>query len=558
MTRVVAIGLDSVELSFVEALMDEGALPVLDGIRRSAATARLETGRPYRSEHTWTEFGTGQSAETLRYWGPVTFDPATYECLVIGAAPFRPFYALGARHPVIALDVPHSRPSLDLHGAQVIGWGAHDPQFPRCSRPAGLLAELEATHGPHPGIAVEYAGTWNQPEFLDELAAAIIEGTRRRVGVVRSLLDRVPDWQLLVLVMSEAHATGHHMWHGVDARSPLHGAPTAAAAAAHLRAIHTAMDASIGEIVASVPPDTTIAIFSVKGMTAADADVLAPALAPELLHRFTFGRALLRSWPPARRAAIPPPVVPDPGINWTGAMRNDFADGARRRIRRYVRTRHPTIFELARRGASRPPAAAGRVREQGPILDHVAVEDLAPTPEAFGEWHAATWYRRYWPRMAAFVLPSFSDLHIRINVAGRERDGRVPLDRYDSACDHVESLLRACVNPRTDRPIIGHVTRMRDADPMAPDGPGADLVVECPEPTDVLAHPQVGIIGPFPYLRSGTHTSAGFGWFRGPGIPPVDLGTQPASSLAATLLELLGAPGAHPGDGRSMLPSWHR
>jgi predicted AlkP superfamily phosphohydrolase/phosphomutase len=287
-TRVLAIGLDAVERSFVEPLLEQGELPHLRRLRDSSAVADLETGAPYRSEYPWTEFLSGRSANTLRYWSTLTFDPIEYRCEVVGAAPVKPFYALGAERRVIALDVPHSRLSSELQGAQVIGWGAHDPQFPRCSRPAGLLAELEGEHGHHPGIAIEYAGSWHQPEFLDEFALALLDGLDRRVGVVRSLIERVPDWDLLVLAMGEAHTAGHEMWHGVDSRSPLHDAPTARLASKHLHAIHRAIDRSIGEIVSSVPPATTVVVFSVKGMEAADVDIVASALAPELFHRITF------------------------------------------------------------------------------------------------------------------------------------------------------------------------------------------------------------------------------------------------------------------------------
>ena len=42
-------------------------------------------------------------------------------------------------------------------------------------------------------------------------------------------------------------------------------------------------------------------------------------------------------------------------------------------------------------------------------------------------------YRPYWPRMRSFALPSFGDAYLRVNVAGRERDGRVAVDDYDEA-----------------------------------------------------------------------------------------------------------------------------
>jgi predicted AlkP superfamily phosphohydrolase/phosphomutase len=552
MTRVLAIGLDAVERSFLERLLDEDELPHLRRLRDRSTIADLETAGPYRSEYPWTEFVSGRPPDALRYWSTLRFDPIEYRCEVVGAAPVTPFYALGAERRVIALDVPHSRLSSELHGAQVIGWGAHDPQFPRCSRPAGLLAELEREHGQHPGIPIEYMGSWHQPEFLDVFAAALLDGLERRVDVVRALVERVPDWDLLLLAMGEAHTAGHQMWHGVDGHSPLHDAPTAQLASKHLRAIHHAIDRSIGEIVSSVPSDTTVVIFSVKGMEAADVDVVASVLAPELLHRIMFGRSLLRTprWSVGASA-----IVPDPSMRPALAARLSFADGPRDRFARYVRSNHPAALARVRRRHLAQRTIDSSDRTPPPIRDDVPLDELQPDPDSVDSWHGACWYQRYWPRMPAFVIPSFSDLHVRINLEGRERSGQVPLGDYERACARVEDILHACVDPRTDRPVIGEIVRMRADDPMAADGPSADLVAKCAQPTDVLTHPEAGTIGPFPYPRVGSHTPHGFAWFSGANVEPRDLGTRPAIDLPPTLLELLGVSPDRVGvAGRSMLP----
>jgi predicted AlkP superfamily phosphohydrolase/phosphomutase len=419
----------------------------------------------------------------------------------------------------------------------VIGWGAHDPEFPRSSRPAGLLAALEREHGVHPGLPIEYAGTWHQADFLASYTDALVEGTSRRVGVVRSLLREVPDWDLLVLTLSEAHTAGHYMWHGVDPGSPVHDAPSASVGASCLRAIHQAMDRTIGDVVeevSRVAPGTVFVVFSIKGMATADADLLSPALVPELFHRLTFGRSALRA---PGEGTLPPPIVPTADQQPIAELRRAFADGLRARVVRALRGCVPPVVRrlraLARRRRTPHESAA-------PTYDHLPIDDLVPHLPGM-HWHGATWYARHWPRMPAFVVPSYSDVHVRINLQGRERDGVVPSGEYDDACDRVEAILRACTNPRTGRPIVRHVTRVRASDPCAADGPSADLVVECVEPVDVLVHPEAGTIGPFAYPRTGSHTPNGLAWFAGGDIAAGDLGVRPALDLPPTLLTLLGA-----------------
>jgi predicted AlkP superfamily phosphohydrolase/phosphomutase len=551
---VLAVGLDAVEPTFLDRLLAEGALPALRRLRAASAAAHLVTARPYRSEFAWTEFVTGRTADDLGYWSTIQFDPASYQCIVAGAAPEEPFYALGDQRRVIALDVPHSRLSGRVEGAQVIGWGAHDPQHPHCSRPAGLLADLEREHGRHPGFAIEYAGSWNQPRYLTDVASAMVEGAGRRVGVVESLMARVPDWDLAVLAMGEAHETGHQMWHGIDPRSPLHDAPSAPTAAASIRAIHQCLDTTIGRILDRVPPDTTVIVFSVKGMTYGDAEVFAPVLVPELLHRLEFGSSWLRSPPTGPGGRILGPVIPDSTTRPFPVVRAAFAADPWSRVKRSARTRFPSGVERSRRWRAAPP----RPRPEGrvpAILDDVALSDVAPSPRPVDSWNPAWWYRSRWPRMRAFVIPSFSDVHIRINVAGRERFGRVPPTEFDSVCDEVEREVRACTDPRTGRGVVGSVTRLRRGDRLRPGGPGADLVIESEGAVDVVSHPRAGTIGPFPFPRTGSHTPTGFAWISGPGIEPADLGSRAAVDLPATVLALLGLPGPEQSAGRPMVPA---
>jgi hypothetical protein len=238
--------------------------------------------------------------------------------------------------------------------------------------------------------------------------------------------------------------------------------------------------------------------------------------------------------------------------------RLSFADGPRDRVARYLRDNHPAATERARRLRHRNGTASDDPTVE-PIVDADDIDTLEPVPGSVDHWHGACWYRRYWPRMPAFVIPSFSDLHVRLNVRGRERSGRVPLEDYVRECERVEQRLRACRNPRTDAPVFGEITRMRADDPMASDGPGADLVAECAEPTDVLSHPDAGTIGPFPFPRVGSHTNDGFAWFSGPDIAAGSLGVRPALDLPPTLLELLGV-STDDGEctGRSMLHDRHR
>jgi hypothetical protein len=163
------------------------------------------------------------------------------------------------------------------------------------------------------------------------------------------------------------------------------------------------------------------------------------------------------------------------------------------------------------------------------------------------DWQIATRYRSRWPSMAAFALPSLDDGAVRLNVAGRERKGIIAAAEYDTWCDRVERLLREVVNPATGEPVVADVHRQG-----LPDRRGstpADLTVTWNGPIFAFAHPSVGVIGPFPPRRTGGHEDrVGFAYVAGPGIAAQDLGLRDASSVAATVADLLGGAGRVAGE----------
>jgi predicted AlkP superfamily phosphohydrolase/phosphomutase len=559
MSRVAAIGLDAMEWSVVERLMAEGELPHLRALRDRAAWCQLETVVPYRSELPWTLFVTGRTPETNRYWSTATFDPASYEVYTVGAHVAQPFYALGPGKKVIAFDVPHTVPDENVHGVQVMAWGAHSPQYPRASSPPGLLTEIDERFGPHPGFGNDYDGSWHVPQFVDKLADAQLEGAARRVDILQWLQEREPDWDFLVTVMSEPHSAGHHLLHGIEPDHPLHDHSLAAQARARLLDVYRGVDEHVGRLVRSLPPETVVVVFAVHGMQPNANDVPSMVLLPELLHRLHFGKALL-SAPGSRRWKREgmPPLRPNARHAWETTIRHRFGEGLLGRTRRAASAVLPDgalehIARLRRRVLGMPePRPAWDFRESIEAETTLTREEIRDARGKL-DWQVPSWYRQYWPEMRWFVLPTFSDAHVRINLAGRERDGIVPLAEYEQACDEFEVAVRACRNPRTGEPAVRDVIRMRSDDPMAPDGPDGDLVVLWNEPMDAMEHPQAGLVGPVAFNRTGEHSSNGFAMIAGPGVEPRDLGVRSAYDLTATLLRLLGGTPTPEMPGRDLL-----
>ncbi len=540
MPPVAAIGIDAAEYSLLERLMAAGRLPNLRALSERSARFRLHNAAAYRSDLAWVRFLTGRSEASLGWYGLLGFDPATYVVHDHGTLEATPFYAVdGCR--TIAFDVPGSVIDDRVDGIQVTGWGTHSPQWWRAARPAGLLRDIDARFGTNPAFGNDYDIAWHEPTRIDALADACRTGARRRIDAVRWLAESNPGWDLLLTATSEMHSVGHQLWFGVDDSHPLHGlAPTTEQAGERVIETFVETDAAVGRLLDALPPDTTVVVFALHGMQPAD-DAAATVLLPELLHRLHLGRKALDdedvgAW----RAAGCPPCVLAAGMPWHRHVRDRFHDGPADVVRRAGRLAPPGVYRLARRIAGKP-ALYDPAELPVPTPPEVDLEQAGSWRNDDIDWQVTSWYRRHWPRMPWFALPTFDDSLLRINLVGREARGVVPRDGYAQACTDATSFLHQLLDARTGRPAVAEVVPLRASDPFDPAGPNADLLVRWEGVPDALLHPMLAMVGPVPHARTGGHSTNGFALVCGPGIDPGDRGLRPAADLTPTLLALMGA-----------------
>jgi len=288
-------------------------------------------------------------------------------------------------------------------------------------------------------------------------------------------------------------------------------------------------------------------LFAGHGMEANTADVAGGVLLPELLHRRQFGTPYLEfpDWSPGDPyLTLDQRVLPRHFLErcltaptpTTAKGRTGLAKRVVRRIRHHLPATALNAFE--RTYWHRPnwwemhlrPAASETSRDLYAEAARLELESVVAT----------SWYRPHWGKMKAFVIPSFSDCHIRINLKGREAHGIVEPDDYEAVLDEVEADLRKIVDARTGEPVVDYVIRMRAKDPNASIGPAPDLVVSFKAVTDVISHPEVGVVGPAPLMRMGEHTPNGWAAISTRDGVRADLGAHQPRDLTATVIELLG------------------
>lgn len=552
---LVAIGLDAADPRLVERWMAQGKLPNLARMKHQGAYGRLKTFEYYRAETPWTTFLTGCAPDQTGYWAPLAFHPDRYDVEQIDAYDFeeyQPFYALADDRRVAVFDMPQAPLAEAVNGIQALGWGAHSPMTPSYSLPESLISDVTDQYGDHPVFRKDHASTMDW-DALKRLQKSLEIGIDRRANICQDLIQQEP-WDLFLTIFGESHAGGHYFWHLSEPDHPLY--PLVAHADDDpLLGTFQAIDRAVGQIADKAPNDANIVVFAAHGMGANVMDLPSMAFLPEFLYRWNFPGHYGLGWNPSGNIPMKPMSGPRTKRGWLGSTWSLKYDA--NPIKRLLRKVLPTkVFDATFKAIASLPFAPATV-SPGQPPDLISPFQLMAEGQRL-YYQPATWYRKAWPKMKAFALPSFSEGYIRINLAGREPQGIVAAEEYEQLCDTLTGELKQLTDSRSGIPMVKQIIRTRtnplDPDPKLPD---ADLVIIWQEdtPTDVVDSPTVGHIGPLPYLRTGSHRSDGFIIAQGQQFAPGSEFTPGHSlDLAPTFLELMNCPIPGYFQGKSILP----
>lgn len=523
--RVLAVLLEGFDPILEQKYRAAGELPVLERLRQSSAVYDLDHGPDPRMGLFGEQIAAGLTPEAGERYSVVEFDSDRYIAAQQGAL-LRPFTD-SVDGNVVVFDIPYFGLELTDRTQGILNWGPHDPGGPFRSRPESITDELIEKFGPYPAEPYVWGITWNSLHHTREACRTLVESVDIRSDAARWLLgDRLPEWDLALLSVTEPHSATEQLWHGIDTEHPLHQHPTAAIAAEGMLDVFRATDRLVGSLIDDFP-DASVVVFSMHGMGSNSSDVSSMVLFPELMSRAFAGTALFEApagWS-SQRDQIPSlaedehwlPTIKSiyEGTYGVEAPRRPLPERLRRKVMRRVNR-----LRGARAGGS---------------------DDYARELE----WHPTYRYHDLWPQMKAFPVPSFDDGRVRVNLIGREAKGVVPLADYERTLDEVEALARSVVNPRTGESVVKEVARPvleRGDDPMTAGSSAYDLAIVWND-TNAFEHPEHGLIGPIPYRRTGGHTGKyGEAYVSDPDVVAGERGLRSSYDVVPTLFELLGQP----------------
>jgi predicted AlkP superfamily phosphohydrolase/phosphomutase len=446
----------------------------------------------------------------------VSFDPHTYQCRQKGTS-LIPFATQLSEETVI-FDVPY----FDLVQAPnvkgMVSWGSHDPGTKSVANPESLLKELEDKFGRYPAKKWIYGFTWPNADKTQEMGRALQEAVNLRAEMARWLLaERLPEWSLGMVVVSELHSAIEALWHGVDTNHPLHGLPSSFNARIGVETTYQAVDQLVSSLMTQFS-DRSVLVFSMHGMGPNESDIASMALLPELLFRRQFGHPLLRC-PPVSEAQYSQLIMLDEQEVWKNFVSGLFPDTQ-------ITSPHP------------PPL----FKQFLPGLKRLLFGNQAKTPTKNQtsnlNWMPAMKYSEHWSNMNAFALPSFYDGQIRVNLEGRESMGHIRLDQHEDFCLQLEGELLELEDPRTGQRAIKEIIRNRRTNPSEFGCSEADMTIVWNGSPLAFRHSKYGIIGPLPFRRTGGHTGDhGIAIFHGHDISPGFYGNRSAFDVVPTIIE---------------------
>ena len=513
--RTLYVGLDACDLNLAQQFAAEGSMPNLASLLAGAAVQETQGPLGFLVGGNWVTMTTGTSPARHQFLCSGQIRGGTYQPVWIG-----PYGALpgdqsfvwnwvsDAGGRVAVLDAPHAAVASELNGVQLGEWGCHDRHGPTESYPASFLGEINDTYGPHPVNSHQAPFPHHAPCDVAHRSGALrtreenkfvlddlLEGLRRKRALSRDLLDG-GDWDLFFTVFGESHCAGHqfwkvhdetHPWHDAEERELLGGDP--------IRAVYAALDEAVGELIEHAGDDATVYVHLSHGMQSHydGTCLLDPVLwrLDEYASRTDMRGAFTR--------------VVDRAVN-------AVPRSARRRAL-------SSLIDLRRQ----------RVSKNGPIGTDGRPVDIPQWP---GE-------RRWWMQPNDSVYGS-----VRLNLDGREPDGRIAATRKREAAEWLGERLLELINVETGRPAVDaiHLTddhyERTDGDPMG------DLIIEWNRegPIDTVWSPATGVVtAPYAQWRTGDHHRSGLLLVAGAGIEPGRRpGRIPVMDVAPTLAASLG------------------
>jgi predicted AlkP superfamily phosphohydrolase/phosphomutase len=507
--KVFVLGLDGATWDVLEPLIQDGLLPNLARLREQGAWGTLRSVFPPLSPVAWTGVMTGKNSgkhgifEFLEHG----HDPLKGHVNSSRAIQSKLLWEIAKQYGkrTVAGGVPMSypaRPAKNFPGFY-LGDFLSPAQAPDFSSDPVLFAELERAVGPYQPWSTSIHDGGNEATVLDDLHRFM----EQHLNAIKFMMNRC-DWDLFIFDLMATDRLQHELWHvwELTHRAARGRECELKALQPKLLEFWQRLDRGVGEIEASLPPDTAFLIISDHGFGPIE-------------YYVNFNVWLLE------KGYI--------------ALKDSF----------YVKQKHWCY----RRGVT-PEWMYGVMSKLG--LGNHRVSRFRGKQDCLMDRLGESLFlsRRHvdWSRTRAYAQGNFGQIFL--NLKGRQPNGCVAAEDARSLIEVLKADLKGIPNPETGKPLVEHVY---ERDELY-HGPHAGLA---PDLTVVLTDWRYRTIGLHDFTTNrviapafgptGDHRPEGILIASGPSIR---MGAEPSEAglldVAPTVLHLLGVRVPDDMDGR--------
>lgn len=486
---LVLFALDSADIDLVRTWAEAGFLPNINSILTDGQVMSIDQPDVAFDEiGSWLSLYSGISQHEHGFYCSRCPEPGNYQLQITrfedtGATPF--WAAEGNDSPRSAiLDLPEPFLAEELNGIQLVGFNMHQETYawmPPRSDPPELAQSVIDTMG---NYAVVHYDDYKKPaSYFRGLKDQALDMMRTRNAAFRELVSS-EAFDFIAIGFGEMHDLGHLMWPYDEQTSDQ---PAADPALKHgLREVYERVDAELGGYLEQLPEAANVMVVSTYG----------------LKHQYPtaeFGEILIDRL--GLRVKKDPEQQKRTALNLARAV---IPQSVRMTLSHYL------------------PRSVQQKLVHGNFSD---THDFAAS--------------------RVYSVPSFYSNWLRVNLAGRDPMGIVPLEEYTALLEELEDAFRAMTHPETGESVIAAVLRPNESpriDRMTSKVP--DLVVHWKSSKtyiDEVDHPSGRIRQPKPnFMRNSYHRFPGFVAWKGPDARAGHQGSCSLIDLAPTCMDLLG------------------
>lgn len=405
--RVLVLGLDGATWTLLDPLLAQNKLPTLGKLIANGTRSILRSCIQPSSEQAWSAFATGKQNGKFGLYGFYQRAKNSYALEYINASHRRAatlWRILSDRQKkCVVVNVPLTWPVESINGAIVSGLMTPglDSQF---THPPEIKQELLTKFGEYI-IDVDIERGESDIGSLGELAARVKRMSELQTGAFEYLLEKNPDWDFGMLVHRAPDILCHKYWRYQDPTHPLYNATEAEQWGSVINDCFEYLDVYNARLLEKfADDDTTVIVLSDHGF--------GPLTHAVYLNLYFSRQGILG----------------------------------------YKEQQGSTLSSALR---------AGVKRLNNPILAAVKSKIFEVLPQLKSNLHYSMAYGNMdWSRTKAYAVGTMGNVYL--NVRGREPQGSVEPQDYETTRDTVISAMRALRDPETQKPIFDFVYRREE------------------------------------------------------------------------------------------------